>query len=387
MPHPKSSTPGVRSALAVAGIATVVAATAWSARNLSVALGGCPNADRETSRRRSSNLRDGTFRNEMPATTFPPGTARQTFQDLAESRGRRAPAGTVPVVVPTNTSATPLPADGLHLTWYGHSSTLIEVDGRRILIDPVWSTRCSPSGLVGPRRMHPVPLPIDQLPPLDAIIISHDHYDHLDLATVRTLVQTSDAPFVVPLGVGAHLDRWLVPPERIIELDWNETARISEVTLTAAPARHFSGRGLSRDTTLWASWVIAGPSHRVFYSGDTGYFTGFTAIGAEHGPFDASLIQVGAYSAGWPDIHLTPEEGVRAHRDVRGGLLIPVHWATFNLAVHPWTDPADRIWREAKAHDVRLAIPRPGERVDVQAPPPVDGWWQALVERAEEPNF
>jgi L-ascorbate metabolism protein UlaG (beta-lactamase superfamily) len=227
--------------------------------------------------------------------------------------------------------------------------------------------------------LHPVPLPLHDLPKVDAIVISHDHYDHLDMPTVRTLVRTQTAPFLVPLGVGAHLERWRVPPGRIIELDWEQSAEVAGVQLTATAAQHFSGRGFARDGTLWASWVITGLTRRVFYTGDSGYFDGYADIGAKHGPFDVSLVQIGAYDALWPDIHMTPEEGVATHLDLNAGLLIPVHWATFNLALHSWTDPVDRLWREAKAQGVSLAVPKPGERVDIDDPPIVDGWWQALA--------
>jgi L-ascorbate metabolism protein UlaG (beta-lactamase superfamily) len=283
----------------------------------------------------------------------------------------------VPLVTPDG--AETAPADGLHVTWYGHSSALVEIEGRRVLFDPVWSARCSPSSRVGPRRLHPPPVPLDRLPQVDAIVISHDHYDHLDMATVRALIRTQSAPFVVGLGVGAHLDRWGVPPARIIELDWDQTTSIAGLRLTATAARHFSGRAFSRDNTLWASWALAGPTRRVFYSGDSGYFDGYAAIGAAHGPFDVTLIQIGAYGSAWPDIHMTPEDGATAHLDLRGDLLIPLHWGTFNLAFHDWSEPVDRLWREAKARGIRLAVPRPGERVNVDAPPSVDGWWQAIA--------
>jgi L-ascorbate metabolism protein UlaG (beta-lactamase superfamily) len=214
---------------------------------------------------------------------------------------------------------------------------------------------------------------------VDAIVISHDHYDHLDMATVRALTRSQQAPFLVPLGVGAHLERWGVPADRIIELDWEDGHTVGGLRLTLTAARHFSGRTLTRDQTLWGSWVIAGENRRVFYTGDTGYFDGFAAIGERHGPFDASLIQVGAYSEGWPDIHMTPEDAVRAHLDVRAGLLIPVHWCTFVLAFHRWGEPVDRIWREAKERDVALAVPRPGQRLDVDNPPEFDPWWQPIA--------
>jgi L-ascorbate metabolism protein UlaG (beta-lactamase superfamily) len=305
---------------------------------------------------------------------MPPGSGWQVARELMFGRQKRKPTGAVPVVSAPRPDAT----EGLHVTWYGHSSALVEIDGRRVLFDPVWSERCSPSSLVGPRRLHPPPVRLEALPRLDAIVISHDHYDHLDMATVRALVRTQSAPFLVPLGVGAHLDRWGVPPARIIELDWEQGVSIAGLRFTATAARHFSGRAFTRDNTLWASWIIASDTRRVFYTGDSGYFDGYATIGAKHGPFDVTLIQIGAYGHAWPDIHMTPEEGATAHVDVGGDLLIPLHWATFNLAVHAWREPADRVWREAKARGIRLAVPRPGERVNVDDPPAVDGWWQTI---------
>jgi L-ascorbate metabolism protein UlaG (beta-lactamase superfamily) len=210
-------------------------------------------------------------------------------------------------------------------------------------------------------------------------VISHDHYDHLDTATVRALVRTRAAPFLVPLGVGAHLRRWGVPAARIVELDWTDSVSVVGLRFTATAARHFSGRAFTRNNTLWTSWVVAGGTRKVFYTGDSGYFDGYAEIGAAHGPFDLTLIQIGAYGPAWPDIHMTPEDGVAAHLDVQGGLLVPLHWATFTLALHDWAEPGDRVWREAKARDVRLAVPRPGERVNVDDPPAVDGWWQTIA--------
>jgi L-ascorbate metabolism protein UlaG (beta-lactamase superfamily) len=367
-----------RVAAAALVTSAATAAAAWVWRDVSVAFGAPPSGGRDERVRRSPQFREGKFHNTVPAQLLPPGTGWQTFRDLLFGRQKRKPTGVVPVVGAAD-SQPESPADGLHVTWYGHSSALIEIEGRRILFDPVWSERCSPSSIVGPRRLHPPPLPLDRLPRMDAIVISHDHYDHLDMATVRTLTRTQSAPFLVPLGVGGHLDRWGVPSERIIELDWNDSATIAGIRFTAAAARHFSGRAFTRDNTLWASWVIAGQRRRVFYTGDSGYFDGYAEIGAAHGPFDATLIQIGAYGPAWPDIHMTPEDGATAHLDLGGGLLIPLHWATFNLALHDWAEPADRLWREAKARGIRLAVPRPGERIDVDDPPAVDGWWQTIA--------
>jgi L-ascorbate metabolism protein UlaG (beta-lactamase superfamily) len=284
-----------------------------------------------------------------------------------------SPAGPVPLVTPRFPSV----ADQLAVTWFGHSTALIEIDGRRVLVDPVWSERVSPTPLVGPKRMHPVPARLETLPPLDAVLISHDHYDHLDLPTVRRLVNHSPAPFVAPLGVGAHLRSWGVPAERVVELDWGGQCRVRDLSLTCTEARHFSGRGLARNTTLWASWVIAGPQHGVYFGGDTGYMPGFAEIGARFGPFNLTLLPVGAYHEQWPDIHMNPEEAVRAHGDLGGGLLVPIHWGTFNLAFHGWSEPVRRLLVEARRADARVAVPMPGERF-VASDPPERDWWSEI---------
>jgi L-ascorbate metabolism protein UlaG (beta-lactamase superfamily) len=355
--------------------ATAAGLLARAVWDFPAALGAAPKGDRAERVRNSPQFRDGAFRNTKPSQVMPEGSQGEVARKFLFGREHRKPHGKIPIQVPPAEPA----RDGLHVTWYGHASALVEIEGSRVLFDPVWSDRCSPSPRVGPRRLHPVPLPLHDLPKVDAIVISHDHYDHLDMPTVRTLVRTQTAPFLVPLGVGAHLERWRVPPGRIIELDWEQSAEVAGVQLTATAAQHFSGRGFARDGTLWASWVITGLTRRVFYTGDSGYFDGYADIGAKHGPFDVSLVQIGAYDALWPDIHMTPEEGVATHLDLNAGLLIPVHWATFNLALHSWTDPVDRLWREAKAQGVSLAVPKPGERVDIDDPPIVDGWWQALA--------
>jgi L-ascorbate metabolism protein UlaG (beta-lactamase superfamily) len=324
----------------------------------------------------SPNFRDGVFVNREPASGISLNREEQTMllRDLFLGRTTGRPAGTIPLTVPDLSGA----AADIAATWFGHSSVLIEVDGYRVLADPVWSGRCSPSHTVGPQRMHPVPAELDVLPALDAVIISHDHYDHLDMATITTLAQTQTCKFVVPLGVGAHLRSWGVPAERVVELDWDAEAVLGELRLVCTPARHFSGRFLTRNTTLWSSWAILGPRHRAFFGGDTGYTRDFAGIGAEHGPFDLTLLPIGAYHPGWPDIHMNPEEAVRAHRDVTDtGLLVPIHWATFRLAPHPWPEPVERMLVAAQADGVAVAVPAPGGRVDADAPAgPLVPWFR-----------
>ena len=215
-------------------------------------------------------------------------------------------------------------------------------------------------------------MPLEQIGRVDAVVISHDHYDHLDMATIQALAATTDAVFLVPLGVGAHLDVWGVPGARVVECDWGEGHEVGGVRVTAVESQHFSGRGLRRDGTLWASWVFPAPGGRVFFSGDTGYFDGYPGIGAEHGPFDVSLMAVGAYDPAWRDIHLDPEEAVRATVELGGGLLLPIHWCTFVLAPHPWAEPVERLLVAAASEGVPVVVPRVGDRVDVANPPGLD---------------
>ncbi|WP_193044171.1 MBL fold metallo-hydrolase [Mycolicibacterium baixiangningiae] len=327
---------------------------------------------------RSPNYRDGAFVNREPAATMSLDAEqrRLLMRELVTRRDGSRPAGPIPIVTPTSTDGE---AAGLAAYWHGHSSALIEVDGYRVLTDPIWSDRCSPSRAVGPQRLHEPPLPLEQLPAVDAVLISHDHYDHLDIDTILGLARTQRAPFCVPLGVGAHLRKWGISEERIVELDWNESHRIGDLRLVCTPARHFSGRLFTRNTTLWSSWAISGPQHRVFFGGDTGYTTAFAEIGSEYGPFDLTLLPVGAYHPAWPDIHMNPEEAVRAHRDMTdagGGVLLPVHWGTFRLAPHPWAEPVERLLAAAGSADVRVVVPKPGQRVERGASPPLEPWWQ-----------
>ncbi|MFB7371454.1 MBL fold metallo-hydrolase [Streptomyces sp. NPDC056222] len=349
------------------------------------AFGADPAGERWERIRRSPNFADGVFQNPVAARTRPSGStvefAKIYFQK--EARARRAPIGTIPVHPTTLADLAKPPASGLRLTWMGHSSVLAEIDGRRVLFDPVWGDRCSPYSFAGPKRLHPVPLPLAALGPVDVVVISHDHYDHLDLPTIKALAST-DTVFAVPLGVGAHLERWGVSPSRLRELDWNESTEIGELRLTATPARHFCGRGL-RNTqhTLWASWVVSGPDHRIFHSGDTGYFPGFSEIGAVHGPFDATMIQIGAYSTEyWPDIHMTPAEGVQAHLDLQGGrphgVLLPIHWGTFNLALHAWAEPGEWTSDAGAEAGQAVASPRPGEPFEPSGKLPADPWWRGI---------
>jgi L-ascorbate metabolism protein UlaG (beta-lactamase superfamily) len=373
----------LREALRLAAGTVTLATGGWVLRALHgapAALGAQPSDIRATAER-SPNFRDGVFVNLEPASQFSIDREeqRQMLWEVVGNRGATRPRAAIPLAT-QEARAFETGAGQIAVSWFGHSTALLEIDGYRVLTDPVWSERCSPSDIVGPGRMHPPPVPLDALPALDAIVISHDHYDHLDIDTIVALAHSQWAPFVVPLGVGAHLRDWGIPDERIIELDWNEHAQVDQLTLICTPARHFSGRFLNRNGTLWASWAIIGPAHRAYFGGDTGYTKSFAEIGAEHGPFDITLMPVGAYNRTWPDIHMNPEEAVQAHLDVNGRLLVPIHWCTFRLAPHPWAEPIERLLAAADAAHVQVAVPKPGERVDPTATAELDPWWR-LVDR------
>ena len=299
---------------------------------------------------------------------------------------RRVPTGPRPALDPREAWRRPV-ASGLRATWLGHSTVLVEIDGARVLTDPVWGLRASPSQLAGPKRFQPVPVALKALPPIDAVLISHDHYDHLCYPTLRALAKT-EVPFVTSLGVGAHLQSWGVPAERITELDWWESHRLpgTEVEVTAAPSQHFSGRGLKdRNATLWSSLVVRSPKHRVFFSGDTGLTDQYALIRERLGPFDLVMLEVGAFHPAWGDIHLGPENALQALQLLGGGAFLPVHWGTFSLAMHAWDQPAETLLDLAPRQGVQLLMPRLGEAVEPVQVDSVTPWWRGVDSGGGEP--
>jgi L-ascorbate metabolism protein UlaG (beta-lactamase superfamily) len=303
-----------------------------------------------------------------------------TWTEFFCTDGRRTPARPLPSMNPLE-GWRRRPGSGLRATWLGHSTVLIEIDGIRLLTDPVWGPRASPLRLAGPKRFQPVPVPLRAMPPVDLVIISHDHYDHLDYPTIRALAR-SDVPFVTSLGVGAHLEAWGIAPERITELDWWESHDLPTrgVRVTAAPAQHFSGRTTkSRNATLWSSFVVRSERHGVFFSGDTGLTTEYEDIRTRLGPFDLVMLEIGAWNAAWGDMHLGPENALKALALLGGSAFLPVHWGTFALGMHAWDQPAEVLLELGSRNGTRLVMPRLGEPVEpALASGRVEPWWRSV---------
>jgi L-ascorbate metabolism protein UlaG (beta-lactamase superfamily) len=332
----------------------------------------------------SPRFRDGKFHNTAPLRSImvEGRTLAQRFGIVSEfvrgGPGRR-PDVLLAVEKPFEAWAKPVET-GLRATWLGHSTVLLEIDGFRVLTDPVFGERVSPVSWAGPKRFHRPPASPSELPHLDAVVVSHDHFDHLDYSTIVELARR-ETPFYTSLGVGAHLEAWGVAPSRIVELDWWEEAVLpgGRLSFTATPARHFSGRGTGANRTAWSSFVIRGDDHRVFFSGDTGLTPEFETIRERCGPFDLVMLEVGAYHPAWGEIHLGPDNALIAHRMLGGGALLPVHWGTFDLGLHPWDQPIETLVSgAADAAGVRLLTPRLGRPFEPSRIETIDAWWRGL---------
>jgi L-ascorbate metabolism protein UlaG (beta-lactamase superfamily) len=321
------------------------------------------------------------FRNLNP---IPPGlrsgAPMPSVSEFLCSGSRRVPAAPLPALDPRQIWLKP-PETGLRASWLGHSTLLVEIDGLRILTDPVWGERASPVSIAGPKRFQPIPVRLGELPELDLVIVSHDHYDHLDYPTILELVPSS-VPFVTSLGVGAHLEAWGVAPERIVELDWWESHDVGggRATVTAAPSQHFSGRGVgSRNPTLWSSFAVRTSRHAFFFSGDTGLTAEYADVRQRLGPFDLVMLEVGAYHPAWGDIHLGPENALAALDLLGAKRLLPIHWGTFNLALHAWDEPAETLAALAPSRGVELLMPRLGEPFEPQRFEGFTPWWRDVA--------
>ena len=323
----------------------------------------------------SPQRRDGRFQNPAARPVQRVGkTLGIIWNAIFHKPAGTRPTGPMPVLPITRAQLDAAPDRSLFRL--GHSTMLIKLRGGYWLTDPVFAQRASPFQWMGPKRFHQPPIALSELPPIRGVILSHDHYDHLDRQTIRYLADRADA-FLTPLGVGDRLIAWGVDAAKVTQLDWWQAIEIDGLRMTATPAQHFSGRTpLDSNRTLWASWVIVDDDLRVFFSGDTGYFDGFKTIGERLGPFDITLMETGAYDAQWPYVHMLPEQTVQAHVDLRGRWLMPIHNGTFDLAMHAWQEPFERVLALAAARNLPLATPRMGERLDLGSPHAGERWWR-----------
>ncbi len=339
---------------------------------------GCAEAPTRAERAASPQWHGDRFENTTPIA--PQGFWRSLQLGLAFIF--RKPDGAFPstapfAVAPLTRQALEAAPDG-SIYRLGHSTVLLKLRGRFWLTDPVFSRRAFPVQWAGPSRFHAPPIALDALPPIAAVILSHDHYDHLDHDTVTALAAKTEH-FLAPLGVGDHLVRWGIDPAKVRQLDWWQSVELHGVRFTATPARHFSGRGLGdANHSLWAAWAIDDGTRKLFFGGDSGYFDGFRTIGERLGPFDVTLLDCGAYDARWAEVHMHPQEVVQAHRDLRGRWLLPIHNGTFDLGLHPWKEPLERITDLGRRTGVRVATPAIGERFDPASEEAGTPWWKGI---------
>lgn len=335
--------------------------------------GANPTTSRLDRINQSKNYRDGSFQNLSPTEVTRKGVSPvKLMRDYVNKSPANVPFAPLPSV---KTDLAALPDDKPTVVWFGHSSYLIKSKGVTVLVDPVFSGNASPVTFFGKSFPGSDVYSAADMPPIDLLILSHDHYDHLDYKTITQLIPKVKT-FYTALGVGAHLERWGVPPDRIVEFDWWESHSISDsIRLTATPARHFSGRSLTRGKTLWVSYVLNLHGYTLYLGGDSGYDTHFAQIGAKYGPFDLALLECGQYGDDWPLIHMFPEQVVTAAQDLRAKTILPVHWGKFALAYHAWNEPIQRLVESAAKQGQAVTTPRIGEPVVIGAVYPDAVWW------------
>ena len=361
--------------LTIAGVIALLAIVITLFMNLSPQFGESPDKKQKTAYAQLNHWKAGKFINQIP--TVMDINFSRLIHKMMDSSSNRRPKRDIVVEKIDSLEIVNHESSITRLTWFGHSAFLLELDGKKILLDPMFGQTSAPHPWLGPKRYSKeLPIEIEKLPVIDAVIFSHDHYDHLDYGSIQKL-KDKVGVFYVPLGVANHLIKWGVPEEKIHELDWWDKIKFDQIELVCTPARHFSGRGIfDRSTTLWCSWVIRGDDRNIYFSGDSGYGPHFKEIGEKYGPFDISLMECGQYNEDWKAIHMMPEETVQATIDLKSKLLVPIHWGAFTLAFHDWTDPAERVTKKAAELKVTISTPRIGETIIIGTIDfPRERWW------------
>jgi len=333
----------------------------------------------------SPNYRNGKFQNLTETNMdMPPGKMAGVLWEFIKGGEGREPSDTIPTVDLDLAAWKAVPDTSFAVAWFGHSSLLIKMGGITFLVDPVFGDRASTFSFAGPRRFNfRQHMRVDLLPAVDVVLLSHDHYDHLDYETIVDLVRVNSSNpelrFIAPLGVGAHLEMWGIPAASITEKDWWEAVDMGTVKLTLAPARHFSGRGMfNRASTLWGSWVLEANGKKIYFGADSGYSPSFKEVGERFGPFDLALLECGAYNELWTSIHMMPEQTAQAAVDVKARVLMPIHWGKFSLAMHPWKEPIERLTKRAGELGVPLLTPMIGRTVINADLAASERWWEGL---------
>ncbi len=340
-------------------------------------MGKNPWGERLKKIQKSTNYKNDIFQNQsITAVMEGKGDFFKTMKKFLNKPSTVIPPASIPSI---KTDLKKLPDGAPVLVWFGHSSYLLKIDGKHILVDPVFSGYASPFKIESAKNFEGSNVyGVEDMPPIDLLLITHDHYDHCDYKTIKKLQHTSKH-IVTSLGVGSHLEYWGIDMNKVTELDWHEsTMRLEGIHLTAAPARHFSGRGFKRAKTLWSSFILKTNDYALYLGGDSGYDNHFKAIGAQYGPFDLAILESGQYNEAWKSIHMMPEETVQASLDLKAQRLLPVHWGKFSLSLHPWDEPIKRVVKKAAELNVQITTPRIGELLIVGEKYPMERWWEGL---------
>lgn len=366
--------------LIILALVVVIAISVFIFFQTAPQMGKAASGERLSRMESASNYESGIFNNTVDTNMdMPFSTLRKVFKEFFfGDKTLKEPQQAIKTVPFDAQTFASYKSDTIAISWFGHSSILIKINGTTILTDPVLvGERASMFPFMGPKRFdYDHHITLDELPPVDIVLISHDHYDHLDYPTIRDLA-SKVKKFYTPLGVGAHLEHWGVPASNIEELNWWDEVEVANIKLALTPTRHFSGRGIrDRFKTLWGSWVIMGQNKRLYFSGDSGYFPGFKEIGEKYGPFDLTFMECGAYNEGWSEIHMFPEQTAQAHLDVQGKLLLPIHWGKFDLSLHPWKESVQRLEAKAAEENISLVTPEVGQIILLPDTTAFEKWWE-----------